>query len=145
MSSLKLVKSIAMVLVLLFAFATLSSCGVIRYIRSVNDAFLKREHNINKSSAFSDARNALQLCLAEAATDKDDIDDIVVDGTVFEVVKADEAWYFVWIEDDKGLYEADSPRIGMSSIHDMPSCGAKIDVPDINNFPTNVTMYYPAP
>ena len=142
MSSFKLVKSIAMVFVLLLAFATFAACDEKAELR---DSDVEMDYPTEKTvreRAFSDAKNALQIYLAERTIGENG-GSVISDGTVFEVVKAGKMWYFVF--KDNGLYMADDPNIGMSSVHNMPSCGAKIDVTDINNFLTNVTMYYPAP
>ena len=93
----------------------------------------------NRKSAFSDAKNALQLYLAENTTGVNG-GACVDPGTVFEVTKANKTWYFVY--QDSGLHEADETGIG-SDIHTKPTCSGTIDTA-ISGFPTNVVMYAPA-
>ena len=90
----------------------------------------------NRKSAFSDAKNALQLYLAEKTTGENG-GNCVEENTVFEVSKAGKTWYFVY--HDSGLHEAGEGE----AIHTKPSCSGTIDV-SISGFPTTVTMYNPA-
>ena len=89
----------------------------------------------NRKSAFSDAKNALQLYLAEKTTGENG-GKVVDDGTIFKVEKAGKNWYFEYRE--SGLKEmaninADSNVTGKSEATDT----------NISGFPTTVTMYLP--
>ncbi len=94
----------------------------------------------NRKSAFSDAKNALQLYLAEM-TNGENGGACVADGTVFEVLdKGGKDWYFIYKE--SGLHEGDEDGIG-TDIHTKPTCSGELDT-TISGFPTNVNMYAPA-
>ena len=89
----------------------------------------------NRKSAFSDAKNALQIYLSEKTTGENG-GQVVDDGTIFKVVKAGKNWYFQYTQ--SGLKEmdninADSNVTGKSEATDT----------NISGFPTTVTMYLP--
>lgn len=94
----------------------------------------------NRKSAFSDAKNALQLYLAEATTGENG-GNCVPEGTVFEVQKANKPWFFVYT--NNGLHEADDDTI-KGDIHDYDVTGlpSSITDEDISGFPASVTMHY---
>ena len=100
----------------------------------------------NRKSAFSDAKNALQIYLAENTDGEGGA--VVDDGTIFEVAnKGKKTWYFVY--KNSGLHEADDELIGWADINKSGSnLGADI-TPNaasdtaISGFPTNVKMYAP--
>lgn len=97
----------------------------------------------NRKSAFSDAKNALQLYLAEN-TNGVNGGKVVDDGTVFEVEKAGKKWYFIYR--NSGLHEADETGLSgaVAKIHTKPACSdTTIDTSKIENFPA-VKLYYPA-
>ena len=94
----------------------------------------------NRKSAFSDAKNALQLYLAERTTGENG-GDCVDDGTIFEVAnKGGKTWYFIY--KDSGLHEADDEKLGAlkGDIHTY-TVGSEIADTNISGFPTNVKMY----
>lgn len=91
----------------------------------------------NRKSAFSDAKNALQIYLAENTTGEGGA--VVKPNTVFEVEKATKKWYFIY--QNNGLVEAGADE----AIHTKPSCSdTTISTGSMENFPVSVTMYYPA-
>ena len=90
----------------------------------------------NRKSAFSDAKNALQIYLSEKTTGEGGA--VVANGTVFKVTKAGQDWYFIY--QNNGLVE----KAEDDGIHTAPSMGTEISKSGMDNFPTTVTMYNPA-
>ena len=97
----------------------------------------------NRKSAFSDAKNALQLYLAENTTGENG-GKCVDDGTIFKVEnKGGKPWFFIY--KNSGLHEADDANLGAlkGDIHDY-TVGSEITDTNISGFPTGVKMYKPA-
>lgn len=90
----------------------------------------------NRKSAFSDAKNALQIFLAENTTGEGGA--IVPENAVFYVDKAGDDWYFIY--QDNGLVEAGEG----DAIHTAPSHSTVLaDSTTADNFPVSVIIYNP--
>ena len=92
----------------------------------------------NRKSAFSDAKNALQIFLAENTDGEGGA--VVPEGAVFEVTKAGQKWYFLY--QDNGLVEAGAD----DAIHTEPSHSTTVlaNSATADNFPVSVVVYYGA-
>ena len=89
----------------------------------------------NRKSAFSDAKNALQIYLSEKTTGENG-GQVVDDGTIFKVVKAGKNWYFQYTQ--SGLKEMDN----INADSNVNGKTAHSDT-SFSGFPTTVTMYLP--
>lgn len=89
----------------------------------------------NRKSAFSDAKNALQIYLAEKTTGEGGV--VVPEGAVFKVRKAEKDWYFTY--KNNGLTEN-------ADIHAEPSHSTTVlaNSATADNFPKTVIIYYGA-
>lgn len=93
----------------------------------------------NRKSAFSDAKNALSIYIAEVSDGQGGA--IVTEGSVFEVDKADQKWYFIY--QNNGLVEAAED----DTIHNFPTnasataASSTYTATDVPNLPENVIIY----
>lgn len=88
----------------------------------------------NIKSAMSDAKNAIQIYVAEKTTGKGA--QTIKDGTVFVVEKNGNTYYFEY--KGNGLVEGGTPATAIAHSATAYSTGS------VENFPANVTMYYKA-
>ena len=87
----------------------------------------------NAKSAFSDAKNALEIYIADKSTG--DGAEVIKDGSVFKVRKANKDWYFTY--KDNGLTQNENVNV-------EPSHGTtEITKSDVANLPATVTIYMP--
>ena len=93
----------------------------------------------NIKSAFSDARNALSIYVADKTTGENG-GDVLEDGTIFKVNKAGNTNYYYFYYSANGLHEGSSAT---GEVHpaSAPTLGDEITTNTITNFPSNVTMF----
>ena len=86
----------------------------------------------NAKSAFSDAKNALSIYIADQSDGTGA--ELVTDGSVFEVEKAGKMWYFTYA--DNGLTQNDEVNTKPSG-----ATGSAVDFNTVGNLPKNVKIY----
>lgn len=86
----------------------------------------------NAKSAFSDAKNALSIYIADMSDGTGA--EVVTDGSVFEVEKAGKMWYFTYA--DNGLTQNEDVNTAPSG-----ATGSAVDFNTVENLPKNVKIY----
>ena len=91
----------------------------------------------NAKSAFSDAKNALEIYIAEKSTG--DGAEVVKDNSIFVVEKAGKKWYFTY--KDNGLTQNEDVNTAPSGFN--PTSYSQYTNSNVDNLPATVTIYMP--
>lgn len=90
----------------------------------------------NAKSAFSDAKNALSIYIADMSDGTGA--EVVTDGSVFAVEKANKMWYFTYA--DNGLTQNEQVNTEPTMPNGSTAAASGADI-IVENLPKNVTIY----
>ena len=132
-------KKIALLTITLIIMFTLCSCEFL--VLGTTSAMLvpTMSNVIDKAdakNAFSDAKKALEIYIAEKSTGNGE--EILAEGSIFEVEQGSKKWYFIY--ENNGLTQKEDVNSRPYNLNEFPYI-----VTDDNcwDLPENVTIYMP--